>query len=87
MPLSCRHNQNGVGFGGKAKLKGHAAKEADMGAIAVRQLLTLARPSSCTTLQGNAPYLNSSEIDDHLGVYRLLPFNDGAPEACRSLAS
>jgi hypothetical protein len=41
-----------------------------------------------TALQGNAPYLNSFEIDDHFSVYGLLLFNDGAaPEACRSFAS
>jgi hypothetical protein len=37
--------------------------------------------------QGDGNAAGGFEIDDHLGVRSLVPFDDGAPEACRSFAS
>jgi hypothetical protein len=59
--------------------------KADMGAIAARQLSILAQPGSGRRFK--VMLRISLVFDDHLNVYRLLLFNDEAPEACRSLAS
>jgi hypothetical protein len=60
-------------------------READIGVIVVRQLFDPARLSSGRRLKVMLSIL--AEIDDHLSVRRLLLFNDGIPEACRSLRS
>jgi hypothetical protein len=56
-----------------------------MGAIAARQLSIFAQPGSGRRFK--VMLRISLVFDDHLNVYRLLLFNDEAPEACRSLAS
>jgi hypothetical protein len=58
-----------------------------MGAIAARQLSILAQPSGGRRFKVMLRISIVLRFDDHLSVYRLLLFNDGAPEACRSLAS